>query len=54
MTKIITSDNIFDAAECIANGGLVVFPTETVYGLGADSIAKIVDQIQSRFIALYF
>ena len=24
------------AAECIKNGGLVVFPTETVYGLGAD------------------
>lgn len=25
------------AAECIKRGGLVVFPTETVYGLGADS-----------------
>ena len=24
------------AAECIKDGGLVVFPTETVYGLGAD------------------
>ena len=24
------------AAECISRGGLVVFPTETVYGLGAD------------------
>ena len=25
------------AAEVIKNGGLVVFPTETVYGLGADA-----------------
>ncbi|MBQ8540224.1 MAG: threonylcarbamoyl-AMP synthase [Clostridia bacterium] len=26
-----------EAAECIKKGGLVAFPTETVYGLGADS-----------------
>ncbi len=26
-----------EAAECIKRGGLVAFPTETVYGLGADS-----------------
>lgn len=26
-----------EAAECIRRGGLVAFPTETVYGLGADS-----------------
>ena len=25
------------AAEVIKNGGLVVFPTETVYGLGGDA-----------------
>src|SRR6516165_5788624 len=25
------------AAECLADGGLVAFPTETVYGLGADA-----------------
>ncbi|MGD9922392.1 MAG: L-threonylcarbamoyladenylate synthase, partial [Pseudorhodoplanes sp.] len=25
------------AAECLARGGLVAFPTETVYGLGADA-----------------
>lgn len=36
-TKIISSENVIDAAECIKNGGLVVFPTETVYGLGADA-----------------
>jgi L-threonylcarbamoyladenylate synthase len=26
------------AAECVRNGGVVVFPTETVYGLGADAL----------------
>jgi L-threonylcarbamoyladenylate synthase len=26
-----------DAARCLAGGGLVAFPTETVYGLGADA-----------------
>ena len=25
------------AARCLAQGGLVAFPTETVYGLGADA-----------------
>ena len=28
---------IADAALCLADGGLVAFPTETVYGLGADA-----------------
>ena len=28
--------NIQKAAEIIKNGGLVAFPTETVYGLGAN------------------
>lgn len=28
---------LYDAAEIIKRGGLVVFPTETVYGLGADA-----------------
>ena len=31
------SDKIAKAAEVIKSGGLVVFPTETVYGLGADA-----------------
>lgn len=31
-----TSENIAKAAEIIKNGGLVAFPTETVYGLGAN------------------
>jgi L-threonylcarbamoyladenylate synthase len=28
---------IADAARCLRDGGLVAFPTETVYGLGADA-----------------
>lgn len=35
---MIGSDDIFKAAEIIKAGGLVAFPTETVYGLGADAL----------------
>lgn len=39
MTKIINpADGLLSAGEIIKNGGLVVFPTETVYGLGADGL----------------
>lgn len=39
MTLILeaTGDNIRKAAERLREGGLVAFPTETVYGLGADA-----------------
>lgn len=39
-TKILkpTDENIKIAARIIAEGGLVAFPTETVYGLGADAM----------------
>lgn len=39
-TKILndTTEEIEEAAEIIAGGGLVAFPTETVYGLGADAL----------------
>ena len=38
-TRILKADPeaIADAARCLAAGGLVAFPTETVYGLGADA-----------------
>ena len=49
MTKIITADNLEEAAQCIANGGTVVFPTETVYGLGADALND--DAVRSIFAA---
>ena len=32
-----TKENLTQAAEIIKNGGLVAFPTETVYGLGANA-----------------
>ncbi|MCL2436889.1 MAG: L-threonylcarbamoyladenylate synthase [Clostridiales bacterium] len=39
-TKILTTSNedIKTAAEIIKSGGLVAFPTETVYGLGANAL----------------
>jgi L-threonylcarbamoyladenylate synthase len=38
-TRAIAADGnaIAEAARCLAAGGLVAFPTETVYGLGADA-----------------
>ena len=33
-----TEEDIQQAAEIIKEGGLVAFPTETVYGLGADAL----------------
>ena len=36
-----TEDNIKISAEIIKNGGLVAFPTETVYGLGADAMNPV-------------
>lgn len=39
--KIITEENIAEAAACLREGGLVAFPTETVYGLGANALDAI-------------
>lgn len=39
--KIISEDEINEAAACLKNGGLVAFPTETVYGLGANALNPI-------------
>lgn len=33
-----TDANVRQAAECLRRGGLVAFPTETVYGLGANAL----------------
>ncbi len=38
LIRDINSENIKKAADIIANGGLVAFPTETVYGLGASAL----------------
>lgn len=42
MVKILkpTEETLNKAANIIKNGGLVAFPTETVYGLGADALNK--------------
>jgi L-threonylcarbamoyladenylate synthase len=39
VTRLLKADAaaIAEAARCLAAGGLVAFPTETVYGLGADA-----------------
>src|SRR4051794_11996223 len=38
-TRVVmpTTDSVATAAKCLARGGLVAFPTETVYGLGGDA-----------------
>src|SRR5690606_19976386 len=52
-THVITADanGIHEAAQTLLAGGLVAFPTETVYGLGADAtnpeaVAKLYDAKQ--------
>ena len=43
LIKIAASDTmtITEAADVITNGGLVAFPTETVYGLGANAFDEV-------------
>ncbi len=38
MTKLLLPSQLDIAAEILKNGGLVAFPTETVYGLGANAL----------------
>ena len=38
MTKIITEKDLNLAVNAIKKGELVIFPTETVYGLGANAL----------------
>ena len=42
-TKILTTadEDLKIAAEILKKGGNVIFPTETVYGLGADAMNSI-------------
>ncbi len=52
MNTIILSTNENDiaiAGEILANGGLVAFPTETVYGLGANALDD--DAVRSIYVA---
>ena len=44
--KVLTKDELVIAKEELDNGNLVIFPTETVYGLGANALdSKSVDKI---------
>src|SRR5688500_12641974 len=36
--RIVRSEDISAAAAAVADGGVVAFPTETVYGLGANAL----------------
>ena len=50
---MVTGDDIKRAAAVLKSGGLVAFPTETVYGLGADAsnpdaVAKILRVLSSE------
>jgi len=47
-TSKCTADTILNAAQALINGHLVAFPTETVYGLGADATnEKAVSRVYS-------
>ena len=48
-TPLQSSAVINEAVQALRDGGLVAFPTETVYGLGAD--AKNTEAIQKIFTA---
>ncbi len=48
-TRIFQKDNLNEAAELIKKGQLVAFPTETVYGLGADALNK--EAVRKVFLA---
>lgn len=36
--KEISSENLIECVKCIRNSGIVIFPTETVYGIGANAL----------------
>ena len=46
-TKIFNKTDLTEAARLLREGEIVAFPTETVYGLGAN--AQIADAVQSVF-----
>ncbi len=51
-TRILTAttENVKEAAEVVKKGGLVVYPTDTVYGLGCDpfNAAAVVRLIEAK------
>ncbi len=55
MTKLydfknkINKEDIENAAKCVRDGGIIIFPTETVYGIGANALMK--DAVDKIYIA---
>ena len=45
MTRLLTASDIDTAADLLRAGNLVAFPTETVYGLGANALSP--DAVES-------
>lgn len=39
-TKNINDEELKEAAQILRDGGLVAFPTETVYGLGGNALMR--------------
>jgi len=35
--KILSKENLVEAVEIISNGGVIIYPTETTYGIGCDA-----------------
>ena len=49
MTKIINNEELHLAKSSLDHGNLVIFPTETVYGLGANALNY--DAVNKIFLA---
>ena len=49
LKKEYTKDKLKEAVECIKNGQLVLFPTETVYGIGANGLDS--EAVKKIFLA---
>jgi L-threonylcarbamoyladenylate synthase len=48
LKKVLTTEELAHAVELLRNGGVVVFPTETVYGLAADATnARAVERVMA-------
>ena len=46
----VNQESLDRAGTIIREGGLVAFPTETVYGLGADALCPDADELVARFL----
>ena len=49
MSKVVSSgtkNGVTQAAQAILAGGVIIYPTETIYGLGANALeSKIVEKV---------